>query len=57
MSSVSGVIHELNDTINTFESKVDVHVQSIHRSSTDIDRMTQSVYEKILEFRKSMGVK
>lgn len=54
MSSVSGVIHELNDTINTFESKVDVHVQSIHRSSTDIDRMTQSVYEKILEFRKSM---
>lgn len=54
MSNVSGVIYELNDTINTFESKVDVHVQNIHRSSTDIDRMTQSVYDKILEFRKSM---
>lgn len=54
MSNVSGVIYELNDTINTFESKVDVHVQNIHRSSTDIDRMTQNVYDKILEFRKSM---
>lgn len=28
MSNVSGVIYELNDTINTFESKVDVHVQN-----------------------------
>ena len=54
MSSVSGVIYELNDTINTFESRVDVHVQSIHRSSTDIDYMTSSVYQKILEFRKNM---
>lgn len=54
MSNVSGAISELNHTINTFESSVDVHVQNIHQSSLDVDAATERIYEKILQFRQDM---
>lgn len=54
MSSVTGAISELNQTINTFESKVDVHVQNIHQSSLDVDAATERIYQKILQFREDM---
>lgn len=54
MSNVSGAISELNQTINTFETKVDVHVQSIHQSSVNVDAATDRIYQKILKFREEM---
>lgn len=54
MSNVSGAISELNQTINTFETKVDVHVQSIHQSSVNVEAATDRIYEKILQFREEM---
>ena len=52
--SVSGAISELNQTINTFETKVDVHVQNIHQSSVNVDAATDRIYQKILQFREEM---
>ena len=46
--SVSGAISELNQTINTFETRVDVHVQNIHQSSVNVDAATDRIYQKIL---------
>ncbi|XCP84522.1 hypothetical protein ABXS75_15910 [Roseburia hominis] len=54
MSNVSGAISELNQTINTFETKVDVHVQSVHSSSISVDEATERIYQKILKFREDM---
>lgn len=54
MSNVSGVIHELNNTINTFETRVDVHVGNIHSSSVSVDQATEQIYSKILKFREDM---
>lgn len=54
MSNVSGAISELNQTINTFETKVDVHVKSIHQSSINVDEATERIYQKILKFREDM---
>ena len=52
--SVSGAISELNQTINTFETRVDVHVQNIHQSSVNVDAATDRIYQKILQFREEM---
>lgn len=54
MSNVSSAIRELNDTINTFEARVDVHVQNIHQSSVNIDDATTRIYQNIQTFREKM---
>ena len=54
MSNVSGAIQELNETINSFESKVDVHVQNIHQSSVNVDAAADRIYQKIVQFRQDM---
>lgn len=54
MSNVTGAIRQLNDTINSFESRVDVHVGNIHNSSVSVDQATEQIYEKIQKFREDM---
>ena len=54
MSNVTGAINNLNNTINNFESNVDVHVKEIHQSSVSVDQAASRIYDKILEFREEM---
>ncbi len=54
MSNVSSAIRDLNNTINTFEARVDVHVQNIHQSSVNIDDATTRIYQNIQTFREKM---
>ena len=54
MSDVYRAVRDLNETINAFESNVDVHVNNIHRSSTEIDSATKSIYDQIVKFRQDM---
>lgn len=54
MSEVSYAIQNLNNTINQFESNVDVHVNNIKRSSIDVENATQSIYKQISKFKEDM---
>lgn len=54
MSNVSNAIGLLNDTINTFEARVDVHVDQIKNSSISVEQATEQIYDKILKFREDM---
>ena len=54
MSDVSYAIQNLNNTIEQFESNVDVHVNDIRKSSTQVERATQSIFEQISKFRQDM---
>lgn len=54
MSEVSYAIQNLNSTINQFESNVDIHVNDIRQSSTNVEKATQSIYAQISKFREDM---
>ncbi|MBQ8559444.1 MAG: hypothetical protein IJ439_05620 [Tyzzerella sp.] len=54
MSEVTYAIQNLNNTINQFESNVDVHVNGIRNSSNAVERATQSIYQQISKFRQDM---
>ena len=54
MSNVTGAINDLNNTINSFEANVDVHVNEIRQSSINVDQAASKIYDKILEFREEM---
>lgn len=54
MSGVSNAIYQLNNTIESFESKIDVHVKNIHSNSISIDETTEQIYAKIVEFHDKM---
>ena len=54
MSGVSNAIYQLNNTIESFESKIDVHVKNIHSNSISIDQTTEQIYAKIVEFHDKM---
>ncbi len=54
MSEVSYAIHNLNNTINQFESNVDVHVNNIKQSSINVEDATQKIYNQIVKFREDM---
>lgn len=54
MSEVTYAIQNLNNTINQFEANVDVHVVDIHRSTNEIERATQDIYQQISKFREDM---
>ena len=54
MSEVSYAIQNLNNTINQFESNVDVHVRNIRQSSINVEHATQEIYAQISKFREDM---
>lgn len=54
MSEVSSAIYNLNNTINQFESNVDVHVSDIRQSSISVEKATDEIYKQINKFRKDM---
>jgi hypothetical protein len=54
MSSVSGVVSSLNQTVNGFESDVDVHVSNIHTASVNVQNGTQKIFDEVQKFRNDM---
>ena len=54
MSEVTYVIQNLNNTIDQFESNINVHVNSIRDSSSSVERATQSIFQQISKFRQDM---
>lgn len=54
MSDVTYAIQNLNNTINQFETNVDVHVVDIKNSTNEIEKATQDIYKQISKFREDM---
>lgn len=54
MSNASQVISSLDQTISTFRSRVDVKVQDVHSSTTNIRATTDRIYENISKFKTDM---
>lgn len=54
MSRASQAIRNLNETINTFQTKVDVKVKDVNVSTANIQTTTNQIYENIEQFKKEM---
>jgi len=54
MSNASHAIHQLDQTINTFKSRVDVKVSNVHTSTSTIQATTDKIYENIKQFKTDM---
>lgn len=54
MSSSTQVINNLNQTIDSFKSKVDVKIGSVNTSTTNIRATTDRIYDNINRFRTDM---
>lgn len=54
MSNASQVINSLNETINSFKSRVDVKVNDVNVSTANIQATTDQIYENIEKFKTEM---
>lgn len=54
MANVYNLINQMDGAINSFEGKVNVHVQNVDTTSRHIQATTGQVYEKIQQFRDNM---
>ena len=54
MSNASQVINSLNQTINSFKSKVDVKVNDVSASTASIQATTDLIYRNIEDFKQKM---
>ncbi|MCX6055113.1 MAG: hypothetical protein NTZ74_09415 [Chloroflexi bacterium] len=54
MSSATQAISNLDQTINSFKSRVDVKVNNVHVSTSNIQATTNQIYENINKFKTDM---
>ncbi len=54
MSSASQAINSLDQTINSFKSRVDVKVNDVNTSTASIQATTNKIYENIEKFKQDM---
>ena len=54
MSNVQNLISQMNNAVNSFEGKVNVHVQNVDQSTQRIQVTTNQVYQKVQQFRDSL---
>jgi hypothetical protein len=54
MPNSTHVIGELNQTISTFKSRVDVKINSVNTSTSNIKATTDKIYENINKFKTDM---
>ena len=54
MSNASQAINSLDQTINTFKSRVDVKVNDVNTSTANIQATTNQIYENIERFKTEM---
>ncbi|MCL2108019.1 MAG: hypothetical protein FWH20_01560 [Oscillospiraceae bacterium] len=54
MTNASQAINRLDETINSFKSKVDIKVNNVHVSTTNIQATTDKIYASISKFRDEM---
>lgn len=54
MSNAQQVINNLNQTINSFKSKVDVKVNDVSTSTASIQATTNKIYDNIERFKKDL---
>ncbi len=47
-------VKELNKTIDSFKSKVDVKIDSVNDSTSNIKRTTEKIYESVEKFKENM---
>jgi hypothetical protein len=54
MASASQAINQLDQTISSFKSRVDVKVNNIHTSTCSVQATTDRIYENISKFKTDM---
>lgn len=54
MSSSSNAVNNLNQTIGTFKSKVDVKIDSVNSSTASIQATTDKIYDSVNKFKTDM---
>ena len=54
MSNASQAINSLDQTINSFKSRVDVKVNDVNTSTASIQATTNKIYENIEKFKTDM---
>jgi hypothetical protein len=54
MAYASQAIQELDRTINSFKSRIDVKVNDVHNSSQSIQSTTDRIFENIMSFKTQM---
>ena len=54
MSSLSQLVNELNETISSFKSRVDVKIEDVSKATTNIRLTTNKIYDNINKFKKDM---
>jgi hypothetical protein len=54
MSNASQAINNLDQTISSFKSRVDVKVNNVHVSTSNIQATTNQIYENIEKFKTEM---
>jgi len=54
MSNASQAINQLDQTIGSFKSRVDVKVNNVHTSTSNIKATTDKIYESINKFKTDM---
>ncbi len=53
-SSSYNAVNNLNETIGSFKSKVDVKIQSVNTSTTSIKATTNKIYDSVNRFKENM---
>lgn len=54
MSNVSSAINNLNNSVESFQSQVNVHVNNVDTSTKKVQEVAESVYKRVEEFRKDI---
>ena len=54
MSNVSSAINNLNNSVESFQSQVNVHVNNVDTSTKKVQEVAESVYKRVDEFRKDI---
>ena len=51
MANVNSALNQLNDSVQNFQSKVEVHVNNVDTTTQKIHSVAQNIYDKVNQFR------
>ena len=54
MSGASSAISRLNESINSFQGRVNTPIRNVYQSSVHVDGTTTEIYEGIRKFKQDM---
>lgn len=54
MSDASSAISRLNESINSFQGRVNTPIKNVYQSSVQVDSATTEIHEGILKFKQDM---